>query len=703
MAIVFGVAVLVAIVTVVHQIVDAHKVFGVYAPHNPPTRDHMGVLLNPNSLAGYLNLAAMSGLGLLLSKRRPLPPSLLGGGIVLLVGLCFRSASRGGVLALPIGMAILGGLLLAVRSRGDAAARAIAVKRAMGVMTGALVFGAFLALLGADKGLWNELLSENAQKLSMPIWAKPMFLDFKWFGAGRGSFESVFTAYRPKVNVNSVFTHPENFVVQWLTEWGAFGILGLGVLGWLFRPTSLGATRSAVAAGGFAGIAILLLQNLADLGLELPGVSIALAMVLGSLWGDVARWRSARRLSDPEGERTGSIAIRWLRGSAVPPLALRIVAATSLVLAGLIVTRGMHTVADDRAELGAMLESKATDAEVLSQVRTRLVRHPADYYFPMVGAIVAERSGENPIAWIQRALERGPTVGRTHLVLAEVLSRHHVRNQALFEMRLAQEYEPILSNPVADLAVRTTRDAELLLRAVPDGVDGVAVLDSMSTKLDRPEDLPARERLDAEIVTRYPEALAARQRLLATRFYTLKSGAPPCEDRARCEAEIEAHAGALKTHFPKSSLGDQTFARLALARGDEASARNILEAGCKAPDDLVECLKMVVPLAKPSELDATIDRLVKAACNNPLACAEIYDWIGDFWQGRGQLARAFNARERAARESGNEARWLAAASTAEHAKLYREAVAMLEKIRASRSAHDATLEARIAADKAMVQ
>ena len=37
-------------------------------------------------------------------------------------------------------------------------------------------------------------------------------------------------------------------------------------------------------------------------------------------------------------------------------------------------------------------------------VRKAMLAHPADYYFPLAGAMIALQTDENPIPWIQRAL-----------------------------------------------------------------------------------------------------------------------------------------------------------------------------------------------------------------------------------------------------------------------------------------------------------
>src|SRR5258708_38790964 len=102
----------------------------------------------------------------------------------------------------------------------------------------------------------------------------------------------------------------------------------------------------------------------------------------------------------------------------------------------------------------------------------------------MAGVMLAVGGGETRVAWLQRALERGPYVGRTHLVLADLLSRQRVENQALLELRLAVEYEPSLVRAAALIGVRTSTDGSRLLRAVPDGSDGLPMLDAIAGALD---------------------------------------------------------------------------------------------------------------------------------------------------------------------------------------------------------------------------
>src|SRR5262249_61296143 len=113
-----------------------------------------------------------------------------------------------GVLVLPIGVIILA---LISRRRGSASARSSAAPSwLMGI---AVVGGSILAILGATRDTWTELLQKDLSKVEMLVWAKPLLRDHPWFGVGRGAFESVFPAYRFSPG-HLVFTHAENFIGQ---------------------------------------------------------------------------------------------------------------------------------------------------------------------------------------------------------------------------------------------------------------------------------------------------------------------------------------------------------------------------------------------------------------------------------------------------------------------------------------------------------
>ena len=315
-ATVFVSATLAALTTLAHGLAGATTVYGLYQPQFGAVAWHVGPLLNANNLAGYLNLGALSGLGLLLTHRPAAPRWVLGLGVALIIGVDVTSASRGGVLTLPLGVIAL----------------AVLTRRRLGVShenrTGAsswlvllaVAGGGLFAMLGGTYKTWDELYDKNLSKLEMMVWARPMILDHPVFGIGRGAFESVFPQYRTTPG-NVVFTHAENFPAQWISEWGLpVGVFALAALAWTLVPSRLGVRKSALAAGAWSGVAAVLLQNMVDLALEIPAVCIALATVLGALWGNQHRQRARNGVEAPHPIRSRAFVVAVTGYSAIAAL-----------------------------------------------------------------------------------------------------------------------------------------------------------------------------------------------------------------------------------------------------------------------------------------------------------------------------------------------------------------------------------------------
>lgn len=697
--IVFGTALVAALATLGHGLAGATKVYGLYQPTFHPVAWHVGPLLNPNNLAGYLNLGALCGLGLLLSHRPPIPRWALGISVALIVGIDVTAASRGGVAALPFGVL---GLALLTRHRDRDQADGPSASKWL--ILGAVAGGALLAALGGSDKVWSELRDKDLSKLEMLRWVKPMVRDHALFGVGRGAFESVFPAYRV-TSGNNVFTHPENFVAQWVVEWGApVALIALASLGWALAPRRLGARRSALAAGAWMGVGALLLQNLVDLALEIPAVCIGAAAVLGSLWGE-ARSRGSRdalALAAPSEGRARAAAI-----------AMGAVGAAAIVAA---LRWGAHDVASDRADLHAAYTAVgSTRPEAFAPLRARLrgamQAHPAEPYFPLLGGTIAFRArDQSPIPWIQRTLERASVNGRAHFLLAEVLAARGSRRQALLELRLALENDPAVTAPAAALAVRWARSYEDLLVAVPDGLPGAPVLVSMATVMweaTPPGDPVLRSQCDREAIRRDPKLITPRVRECDVRLAAIGSGAPAglCADRAHCRMEILEHADAIAASHPDSWLTPALRARLLVAEKKPEEAVKLLEKGCDRVAERAACLRVRVEAAAaikaPEALNAAAKDLLGAACVTNQACADMATWLAGVRESRGELGAALSLLSRAAREDPNgEARWMRVADVAAKSGAHVQAADALEKVAKQRGGADPELRRRIEAERA---
>ncbi|NUP07103.1 MAG: hypothetical protein HOW73_13695 [Polyangiaceae bacterium] len=687
--IVFGSAVALAVVSFAHLLVGAESVWGVYKPYHPIPVTHIGPLLNTNTLASYMNLGALIGLGLMMSEEPAIPRPILGVGVVTLLAVSIRCASRAGLACLVLGLLAFGVVsAISARRRPHAAVSSRMIALAT---TAAFCIAAGIALTSADEAFWDEILSQNKAKLEVLRWVQPMLGDYARFGVGRGAFESVSMAYRPPVGQNILFTHPENFLIQWAVEWG-FVVAGaaLVVFGWLLRPRNMGFGRSTVMTAGWLAVAIVLLQNLLDLGTEIFGVGCAIATTLGASWGDTRR----RGRSYRAGAASRAVPVARLAACATP------------IFAALMLWFGRDTVDRDRFEMNAILTMASTsptrdNAKLYAEIRERILRHPADYYFPMLGALAARNAGQRPMPWLQRTLERGPTVGRAHLLLAQVLAENRRDDQALMEIRLACEYERGLSRACAQLAYEVTRDAEKLISAAPFGEAGVYVLDELAAQVRAARDPVAGERLDAEALSRVPNLFSPRARLVDARLAAMKSNEWPCEDTAHCIAELQAHADAFEQYAPASTRAAVIRARIAFHEGRADDADEILNAGCGAKDERSDCLRFHAEVLSSLHDDDGLNRALGAYlasnCASKESCAYAHAWVAQLRLARNEPQQALGALRRAASEDPTAARWLAVADLAEQLGTWGVAVEALERARAIQSDATPNIEARLQA------
>src|SRR5262249_6563675 len=140
-------------------------------------------------------------------------------------------SSRGGMLSI-VAAVLLIVALSRISTRGQ---RQRSLMMVVALAVGVLSVGVFV--LASSEDAWQEVHGTDVTtKLLVAKRAAQMALSFPVFGTGRGAFESTFPAFRQGVGYY-VYTHPENVVAQFLSEWGLpVSIVALGAIAFALRP-----------------------------------------------------------------------------------------------------------------------------------------------------------------------------------------------------------------------------------------------------------------------------------------------------------------------------------------------------------------------------------------------------------------------------------------------------------------------------------
>jgi hypothetical protein len=659
-----------ALVCLGHGLSEATRVFGYYTPKSGGSGFGVAPLLNPNNRAGYLNLGIICGASLLAMRSPPISRWLVALAIPPMVGVSLLTGSRGGLLGLGVGLLLLFVLLVRSKLRGSGGSLPAKQLAVLGGSVG--LIGAAFAIVAAGPKLHHLLFNQDGSKLGTMALALRLLPAHFWSGIGRGSFESVF----PELNRtpdNTISSHPENFVIQWASEWGApVALLALVLIAVLLRPRNWGVRGSVPACGLFSGVAALAVQNLFDLGSEVPGLVVAATAGAGFAWGARAGIR----------RNNG-------RGSAL--------AFAALAIGGLLIwsssRHAPNTLTRDREWLRQQHASGQSFGRFRDDVRQVMLRHPAEPYFPRLAALAAWKSGhENPLPWIGQALNRGMSAGRSHYLLGGYLASRGKRAQALLELKLAATYDPWLSASVAKLALQVTHDENELMRAVPDGPSGNRLLTALAKNLvARNPDLSRA--LLRHAVQRDPQATAARIALARRLLDDVEGQAPACADTVGCLKEAEALLGQ-GTATTADLL--KLRARVLIANGKADAAVRLLSNECRKLGRSLPCIASWIDAAKRAHDGEALHQAVLALQSEE--CTVANRCTGLLWNaGQAALALedkelAFRSLEETANIENSATRWREVARLARRHDQPGRAIRALARAQAINPA-DATLKA----------
>ncbi len=683
----FGSATLVTLITLAHGVANVSVLYGLYEPHFAAGRWNVGPLLNSNNLAGYGLLGLFSGGGLLLSGRSPLPRSLLIVCLAIISAALSLSGSRAAVLSLFI----FGAVTVIWLGKGQQSRFWL---RTAASSVAPVAIGIAVAIaLGTAKEASQFGVADVRRKVSVWLWSLPMIREHVLFGVGRGAFETAFPPYRQALayDWSIVVTHAENFVVQWIAEWGVpVGSCAVVVIvGYVLREW-LGSRTDRLRFMMLTGLVALFVQNLADLGLEIPALAIAAVLALAG--GERLR-----------GETSPTSALQnrfgWLAFAALAP---------AFALWGAAVVWSRFPVDVERRAMSIAyrelaVESPQQRARFRAQLHSAVLRHPGESFFPLLGALSAMRSCDgDPLPWLARSLALAPTSGPVNLVLAQLLHSHGANAQAMLHLRRAALYDRTLAGAVGSRAALWAPSVELLMQAIPEGPYRVDMLLDACAKQPRVEskiDCFRRAVLDNLGSPQLEEQLA-ESLLSATQTRQPPCGAGQVEG---CVAEAEA---ALKTAMrlaPKSWRPGYLMSKVLLARGDAVGAARLLTRVCPLATEGDPCWREAVQTAIKSGSEEAIltasDAFAARPCDGSEACAEKFDWLASNLEaGNAALANTFFGK--AAEADPSASRWIKVAEHATQAHLYGVARSALE--RADRSP-DASVVSRARAELLMQQ
>ncbi len=611
-----------AISALAHQALGAEKVFGIYRPRDLHAYrvGHFAPLLNLNHLAAYVNVGACVATWALIA-RRALPRPLALSAALVLAATSVWQGSRGATGGLVLGVVLTLALTIFAKRRFDSG-RANA-----GILAICAIAAAFMASLALSDIATDRLQSRELTKVELANSSLQLIRASPWFGTGRGGFEAMFSSVWQGTTYLS-FTNPEDLLVQWTVEWGVpVTLLAVGLMGWAFRPqVLLRAVRPAV--GAWAAVVALVLSDLVDFHLEVPGVVALVAVCVAIVVS--GRATSSRGANG----RRRTVAMRYAAGVAV---------VGALVAGALVLPDAYHTLADDRRTLSSLANDKTLSPERFRTViRAAILRYPSEPFLPLMGAVRAQTNDEGGVVpWVARALDRNPRFGRAHFVLARSLGASHAA-QARLEYRLAYAYDADLREQVVKEGVRLVDDSDSALELVPDGPAGIELLDELVVALKNR--LPATAAaLDAEIERRSPGALGPLRRRAEAAALDATEGAPWCVGKA-CIQEGLVAAGMLVAREPTRCEPHLLVARLGVANGEAGTGIDALARAIEGVTDQAACQRELITLALESKEirrgELALERLVRSGCGAAADCVDLYLWAGNMEESRGHMARA---------------------------------------------------------------
>ncbi len=423
-----------ASVLICHRIVMPEKIYGFYSPEFAFV-SHGRIsapLINENHLAAFLGLCAAVAVGRAAEAASHSAKIIAASIAALLGGAVMLTLSRGGIAAFIVGQCLFVGMRIwAKKDVGSSRVGWI-----LAVSAASLGLGLFVA----QDALVSEFADGSIKKLDLLREELPLIARFPITGAGRGSFVAAFGLVS-RTSAAFVVTHAENAVIQLLTDFGLI-VGGFALAAFVFivgrfllRPPSSVSCAAALAALTAFGI-----HNLMDFNLEILGVAVIPAALIGVLYARASARASVNPSSHPK---------------RIPRPLVAAVGATALAAAlfAFLFVRPFGLDTEEKRLREQIRDAKSTLFSPAS-LREALLRHPSDAYIPLyMGIRLYHFQTENPLPWLARAITLKPFMPEAHFYIGAVLLRAGILDQAMLEFRIAFRTKPSLARPAARLLV----------------------------------------------------------------------------------------------------------------------------------------------------------------------------------------------------------------------------------------------------------
>lgn len=586
-----GSVALMAAVALCHLAAGAESVFGLYQPRYA-ARILVAPLMNRNHLAGFLGM----GVPLMLCLALDAPSPARRGGwfaAAVVTGVTvLLAASRGGVASLACGITLVG--LLGVARKKSSGGQGRSPLILIGAATASL---AGIGLYVASETLFRDFERGDLGKLELAGAGLGLALDHPWIGVGRGAFSSALVADH---GAQYRYTHAENWLAHWSSEWGLVVTAVLVVAIAAAARHAIRRARSWPRVGAIAAVGSILTHDLVDFALEGLGVAVVAAAVAGAAIA-------------PRRPKTAPSRLSSARLSLV---------ALAVVTVGGVLLHGLSIDGSSRRALQAQLERELLDGEheaFAATLERAVSTHPAEpTFFLLGGAEAVVRDDPAALPWLNQAMRAADGWSGPHAEAARFFARRGAYGQAFVEVREAELRQAGSAFDVA-CAVLEERPATLDTFVRVTRVDdvGTGIMDRVAHCL--PLDSSVAVALDAQLLEAGGERARMRQ--------------------ARRGLAAGDHDEALASLASLDGTDEEVAlltAQIALAARRPADAVEALERSSTTSTRLLRLLAMAQARAgRMDDMHATIERLRGRAAGRADAVAEA-------WVLQGRLERSQN-------------------------------------------------------------